>query len=847
MYDHQKIEKKWQERWEKGKTFSPQMARAEKPFYNLMMFPYPSGEGLHVGHTYAFGGADAYGRYKRLQGYQVFEPMGFDAFGIHSENFAIKKGLHPTELIAKTTAYFREKQMKRYGGMWDWSRQVDTTRPEYYRWTQWLFVQLFKAGLAERKKQLLNWCPSCKTVLSDEQVEAKEGQNVCERCKTVVERKETEQWFFKITDYADRLLDYHGTKWPQTTRQMQMNWIGKSTGARLAFEVKGSGEKIEVFTTRPDTLFGVTFLVLAPEHRLAKEWKKTGEKKAEITAYLTAVANKTEVDREAAKEKTGVFSGFWAINPVNGKKVPVWIADYVLPGYGTGAIMGVPAHDQRDWAFAKKFGLEILPVIESVPAIDYEKESWEGEGRLINSGEWTGWRMTGEIEKVFAWLEKKGLGKRETQFKLRDWCISRQRYWGPPIPMVYCEMCAKQGKSWWTTNEAQEWEKKRKISKERLSLLKKELAGWYPVAETDLPVELPYLSDYQPKGEGKSPLAGVKKFVETSCPECGKPARRETDVSDTFLDSAWYFLRYPSTEFNDRPFDRERTEKWLPVQMYIGGNEHACLHLLYTRFVTMALHDLGYLGFEEPFERFFAHGLIIKDGAKMSKSRGNVINPEKYIEGYGADALRMYLLFLGPIKQGGDFRDAGIKGTERFLRRFYRLAVLAVDRQGEIAPELEKKLHRTIKKMGGDFGKLHFNTAIAALMELVNVWQDNEKGANRELVGTVARLVAPVMPHLAEELWEMAGGKFSVLDSGWPEFSEKKLEEAEVMVAVQINGKLRGELKLSAEQAKFAGEKETAAVLALMKQQEKLKGYLEGKEIKKAVFVPGRLISLVTN
>ncbi|MCJ7827656.1 class I tRNA ligase family protein, partial [Patescibacteria group bacterium] len=553
MYDHKKIEPKWQKKWADKKTFEPDLANAEKPFYNLMMFPYPSAAGLHVGHTYAFGGADAYGRFKRLQGYTVFEPMGFDAFGIHSENFAIKQGIHPVELIEKTTTYYRENQMKRYGGMWDWSHEVNTTKPEYYRWTQWIFIQLFKAGLAERKKQALNWCPSCKTVLSDEQVETQpkaspsggqvqSEQNVCERCKTVVERRQTEQWFFKITDYAEKLLDYHETDWSETTKAMQTNWIGRSEGAKIHFSIVNHSDwEIEVYTTRPDTLFGATFFVLAPEHPLVSKIVQSvsSERNKQIVSYLKQVASRSEVDREAAKEKTGVDTGLKITNPVNGALIPVFIADYVLMGYGTGAIMGVPAHDQRDWDFAKKYDLEVTPVLRGKEDWDYSQGSWNGQGELINSGEWDGWLIPDQIGKVTSWLQRRGLGEESVQFKLRDWCISRQRYWGPPIPMVFCAKCGAQDHSWFNGSEGKKQARRLKKRKQ-FSRLAKSMAGWFPVNESQLPVKLPYVDDYQPKGEGMSPLAQVGEFFETKCPRCGGKAVRETDVSDTFLDSAWY-------------------------------------------------------------------------------------------------------------------------------------------------------------------------------------------------------------------------------------------------------------------------------------------------------------------
>jgi len=861
MYDYQKIEKKWQKRWSKEKTFEPDMDQAKKPFYNLMMFPYPSAEGLHVGHTYTFGGADAYGRFKRLQGNDVFEPMGFDAFGIHSENFAIKKGLHPKELIAKTTAYFREQQMKPYGGMWDWSRQVDTTQPEYYQWTQWLFVKFFKNGLVERKKASLNWCPWCKTVLSDEQVETKEGKNVCERCKTAVERKETEQWFFKITDYAQRLLDYHGTIWPKSTREIQTNWIGRSEGINIDYEIEGNEEKVTCFTTRPDTNFGATFIVLAPEHPLVLKITKR-ENLDQVKRYIEKTNQKSEIERIAeGREKTGVFTGSYAINNLNGKRMPIWVSDFVLMTVGTGAVVGVPGHDLRDFEFAQRFNLPIVRVVAGSDGdrtpIARPEQVQEKEGVIIHSEFLNGLDIHQATREIIDYFEEKRWGKRTVTYRLRDWCVSRQRYWGPPIPMIYCQKCAKSGKSWFNAGPTHRIlrgllrdpsEGKSLLSSERRDELAKKMPGWYPVDENDLPVKLPYLKDYQPKGKGKSPLVQDKQFYAVSCPKCGQPACRETDVSDTFLDSAWYFLRYPSvrsSKANQIPWDPKLTKKWLPVDMYIGGNEHACLHLLYSRFVTMALYDLGSLSFQEPFKRFFAHGLIIKDGAKMSKSRGNVINPEEYIKKFGADALRMYLLFLGPIDQGGDFRDTGIQGTVRFLNRLYQLAVEAANKEGQLDKVLERKLHKTIKKTGSDLEKLKFNTAIAALMELANTWQGQRESANKKLVEIIARLICPFAPYLAEEFWHMTGGKFSVLDSGWPEYDPRLIREDQVIIVVQINGKLRDKLEVNRKIAEFGSEKDKEMILKLLQKSAKLQKYFGGKKIKKTIFVARKLVNFV--
>jgi len=646
MYEPTTTEQKWQGLWAERRTNEPDLDGAEHPYYNLMMFPYPSAEGLHVGNLYAFTGADFHGRYRRLRGLDVFQPIGFDAFGIHSENYALKVNVHPMELIPRSIQTFT-RQLERAGIMYDWSHTVTTTDPDYYRWTQWIFLQLFKAGLAEKKEAPVNWCPSCKTVLANEQVE--DGK--CERCGTEVGQRLLSQWFFRITDYTEKLLaNLDWIDWSDSTLTAQRNWIGRSDGALLRFRLAAEpGEMIEVFTTRPDTLFGATFMVLAPEHPLVDSLT-TDERRTEVSAYRDAAAAVDLVERRKTddKTKTGVFTGGYAVNPATGQKVPVWIADYVLMEYGTGAIMAVPAHDQRDFEFARQFGLEIRPVVappdlakaaKDPTAVELELgdqafvEHAEGE-RLINSGEFSGLTAVEGGERIVATLSEQGLGEPQVNYRLHDWCISRQRYWGPPIPIIYCDAC-----------------------------------GTVPVPEEDLPVLLPHVDQFKPGDDGIAPLAKAESFYRATCPACGGEARRETDVSDTFLDSAWYFLRYPSTDFDDRPIDAARTDRWLPVDMYIGGEEHAVLHLLYSRFITMALHDLGHVPFAEPYERFRKHGLIIREGAKMSKSKGNVVNPDEYIDRYGADTFRTYLMFLGPYQEGGDFREAGIAGPQRFLSR----------------------------------------------------------------------------------------------------------------------------------------------------------------------------------
>ncbi|PYP08208.1 MAG: leucine--tRNA ligase [Gemmatimonadetes bacterium] len=676
-YDPASLEAKWQARWAERHTNEPDLDRAARPFYNLMMFPYPSAEGLHVGNMFAFTGADIYGRFKRLQGYDVFEPMGFDAFGIHSENYALTIGTNPAKLIPQNIATFR-RQLRRFGGMYDWRHELSTTDPAYYKWTQWLFLQLFKAGLAYKKRAAVNWCPKDKTVLANEQVI--DGR--CERCDTPVEQRFLDQWFFRITNFAERLLDnQHNLDWSSSTVLLQRNWIGRSEGAELIFETP-SGKKITVFTTRPDTVFGATYLVLAPEHPLVDELTAV-EQRSAVKAYQRDVQSKDIVSRRVGdKTKTGVFIGSYARNPATGEAIPIWIADYVLMEYGTGAIMAVPAHDKRDFEFATQFKLPIRQVVavegETLPSVSEN-------GVLINSGAFDGAPCLEGARKIVAWLSGRGLATPRVQYRLHDWCISRQRYWGPPIPIIYCEQC-----------------------------------GVVPVPEKDLPVELPLIEDFRPDDTGVSPLARHEEWYFVKCPECGGQARRETDVSDTFLDSAWYHLRYPSTEFHDRPFDAARTKQWLPVSSYIGGNEHAVLHLLYARFICLVLHDLGHLHFDSPYPKFRAHGLIIKDGAKMSKSRGNVVVPDTYIQQWGADAFRMYLMFLGPFQDGGDFRDSGIVGQRRFLEKVWALAHEAAEAKSAPVPALEQKLHRTIRKVSADTEALQYNTAIAAMMEYVN-------------------------------------------------------------------------------------------------------------------------------
>jgi len=817
-YNPAVVERKWQARWDEQGVNSwtdDALLTAQKPFYNLMMFPYPSAEGLHVGNIYAFTGADIYGRFKRLQGFSVFEPIGFDAFGIHSENFALKQGVHPSELIPRNIERFT-RQLRRVGLMYDWDHTVDTTDPSYYRWTQWIFLQLYKNGLAEKKAAPVNWCPSCNTVLANEQVVGGE----CERCGTPVEMRFLSQWFFRITDYAGRLLEnLKWIDWSETTRKAQENWIGRSEGAELEFpiarqkvaedrhaaaQIHPEKPVIRVFTTRPDTVFGATYMVLAPEHPLV-ERITTDDRREAVDAYRKQASAQDLVTRKKTdKTKTGVDTGARAVNPATGQEIPVWIADYVLMEYGTGAIMAVPGHDERDFEFATQFNLPIVRVVaaEGEDASTPLTEAYTGPGRLVNSGQFDGMEVEESKRAVTAWLAGKGLAEARVNYRLHDWTISRQRYWGPPIPILYCDQC-----------------------------------GTVPVPEDQLPVLLPQIADYKPDASGVSPLARHEEWYITECPSCGGKARRETDVSDTFLDSAWYFLRYPSARRDDVPFDPAVTRHWLPVNSYIGGNEHAVLHLLYARFVTMALKDFGLIGFEEPFVRFRAHGLIIKEGAKMSKSRGNVVVPDDYIAHWGADTIRTYLMFLGPYQEGGDFRDQGLTGPYNFLNRLWD-TVLSSE-EGPIDPAVEQKLHATIKKVTDDTEALSYNTAIAAMMEYLNTVRAGGRTPERAAVEPLVRLIAPYAPHVAEELWERLGNADSIFrTAAWPEYDAAKAVADTVEFVVQVNGKVRARMAMS------RGITEDAARDAALA-DEHVRRFIDGKQVRKTIFVPDRLLNLV--
>lgn len=875
-YEPKSIEPKWQSKWQQKKLYQPRLDSAKlkashdaaskkeksveaklaskrttgEPFYNLMMFPYPSAEGLHVGGIYTFGGVDVYGRFKRMMGYEVFEPMGLDGFGIHSENHAIKTKTHPVDHAKRTEENFY-RQLHATGNGYAWDNKVETYNPEYYRWTQWIFVQLFKSGLAYRKNSPVNFCPSCMTVLSDEQV----IDGHCERCDSVVEKKALEQWFFKITDYAERLLqNIEHLDWTEKVRIAQRNWIGKKEGINITYKVDGSKETITVFTTRPDTNFGATFIALAPEHPLALKIT-TKDRQKDVKAYIEKSLNKSEIERAAeGKEKTGAFTGAYAINQLTGYKMPIWISDFVLGGFGTGALVGVPGHDKRDFQFAQKFGIEIIRVVKGTDgdqsAVTSIEQVQEEAGEMINSGFLNGMNIHDATHKIMDYIESQEYGKREVTYHLRDWLISRQRYWGPPIPMIYCEDCAQNGKSWFTTSEGTR-NKELGISSD----VKRDMAGWYP--EENLPVELPYVEDFKPMGTGKAPLANYPEFYEVACPECGKKARRETDVSDTFLDSAWYFLRYLATDLQYIPFPtnekkakefadatKEEIEhavtrqSWLPVTSYIGGAEHSVLHLLYARFVTMALHDMGYLDFEEPFSRFYAHGLIIKDGAKMSKSKGNVINPDEYIGKYGADTLRTYLLFLGPFNQGGDFRDTGIEGMHRFIKRIWTLFQDQGKSSSEPSDEGIRMMHETIKGVSDDLENLRFNTAIAKLMTWYNFLAKQQSVSKVEL-DTYLQLFAPFAPHMTEELWAELGNAFSIHKSVWPEYDPKYLVKDMLTVAVQVNGKLRATVEIA------ASDKDNKTLVEEQARSDADVARFLTAEPKKIIYVSGKILNFV--
>ncbi len=815
-YLFKEIEPKWQEYWDKIKLFHADLSGYKDKYYCLMMFPYPSSS-LHVGHGRNYIIGDAVARYKMMKGLNVLTPMGWDAFGLPAENAAIKDNVHP-HVSTERNIITMKRQMRQWGVGYDWDKEVNSSRLEYYRWTQWIFLQLFKKGLAYKKKAAVNWCPSCNTVLANEQV----VNGGCERCDTKVAQKELEQWFFKITAYTERLLgDLDKLKeWPGRVKIMQRNWIGRSEGVQIDFSLVGGNEKLSCFTTRVDTIYGATYMVLAPENPLISELIADVKNKDEIMAFVKRVREESINKRaEAGVEKEGIFTGRFIINPMTNEKIPLWIANYVLMEYGTGAVMAVPTHDQRDFEFAKKYSLAMKVVIDNPksPLKESEmKEAYIEEGIMKNSPPFDGITNKEAMEKIADYMESKKIGKRTIHYKLRDWLISRQRYWGAPIPIIYCDKC-----------------------------------GIQPVPEKDLPVLLPEDVEFKPHGE--SPLKAVKSFVETKCPKCGKPARRESDTMDTFVDSSWYYLRYLSSKDGKRAFDSKIVNRWLPVDQYIGGVEHAIMHLLYSRFVTKVLHDLKLVNFDEPFGRLFTQGMIIKDGAKMSKSKGNVVSPDELIERYGADTLRLYTLFIGPPEKDAEWNDRGVEGAYRFLKRLYRLvcdiledkkAQSAEKKEDEQDEELRRMTHATIKKVTNDMEKdFHFNTAISSVMELVNriylaVGKKKKRESIKEAVKVAIILLSPFVPHICEELWRGIGEKDSIFRAEWPSYKEKMLKTETITIVAQVNGKVRNRFTVPVD----ATEKELREIIL---KDAGIKKWTEDKPPKKFIVVPNKLVNIV--
>ena len=799
QYNHTAIEKKWRENWAKN-PINVNDGKKEK-YYCLDMFPYPSGSGLHVGHWRGYVISDVWSRYQLLKGKYVIHPMGWDAFGLPAENYAIKMGVHPAKSTAENIKNIK-RQIGEIAAIYDWDMEVNTTDPNFYKWTQWIFVQMFKKGLAYEKEFPINWCPSCKTGLANEEV----VNGCCERCGTAVTKKNLRQWMLKITAYAERLLnDLDKLDWPEKVKKMQSEWIGKSYGAEVDFPVEGSEDKITVYTTRPDTLHGATFMVLAPEHALAKSLA-TDETREAVEKYIFDASMKSNVDRLQDKEKTGVFTGSYAVNPLNGAKVPIWLSDYVLADYGTGAIMCVPAHDDRDFEFATKFGIPIIQVIaKDGKEIENMTEAYtEASGTMINSGEWNGMESSVLKKEAPEMIEKMGIGRKTVNYKLRDWVFSRQRYWGEPIPIIHCPKC-----------------------------------GNVPVPEDQLPLTLPEVDSYQPTGTGESPLAAIDEWVNTTCPCCGAPAKRETNTMPQWAGSSWYFLRYVDSKNNEALVSKEKADKYLPVDMYIGGVEHAVLHLLYSRFYTKFLHDIGVVDFDEPFKKLFNQGMITgKNGIKMSKSKGNVVSPDDLVRDYGCDSLRLYELFVGPPELDAEWDDRGIEGVSRFLNRFYNLVMTSKDQDIKETKEMVKLRHKLVYDIEQRFEQFSLNTVISGFMEYNNKFIElakKEGGIDKETLKTFVTLLAPFAPHLGEELWRELGGTDSVFHSTWPECDTEAMKDDEVEIAVQINGKTRGVVALPADV-----DKETALAAGKEAVKDKLTG-----NIVKEIYVPGKIINIV--
>ncbi len=803
-YNHKEIEQKWRKHWAEHPV---NVNDGKKPkYYCLDMFPYPSGNGLHVGHWRGYVISDVWSRYKMLNGYYLIHPMGWDAFGLPAENYAIKMGVHPRKSTAENVKNIK-RQINEISAIYDWDMEVNTTDPEFYKWTQWIFVKMFKAGLAYEKQMPINWCPSCKTGLANEEV----VDGCCERCGSKVTKKNLKQWMLKITKYADRLLeDLDRLEWPEKVKKMQTDWIGRSYGAEVDFAVEGHDKKVTVYTTRPDTLYGATFMVLAPEHEMAKELA-TDETREAVEDYIFKASMKSSVDRLQDKEKTGVFTGSYAINPLNNEKIPIWLSDYVLADYGTGAIMCVPAHDDRDFEFAKKFDIPVIQVIaKDGKEIENMTEAYtEASGTMINSGDWNGMESSVLKKEAPAMIEKMGFGRKTVNYKLRDWVFSRQRYWGEPIPIVHCEKC-----------------------------------GAVPVPEEELPLLLPEVESYQPTGTGESPLADITDWVNTTCPCCGGPAKRETNTMPQWAGSSWYFLRYVDNKNDKELVSKEKASKYLPVDMYIGGVEHAVLHLLYSRFYTKFLYDIGVIDFDEPFTKLFNQGMVCgRDkvtgaATKMSKSLGNIVSPDDIVRDYGCDALRLYELFIGPPELDSIWDDRGLDGIYRFINRFWKLAIDSKDKDIKPTEETERLRHKLVMDITKRLEAFSLNTVVSGFMEYNNKMYDIAKkqgGIDRELIETMTILLAPFTPHVASEIWEQYGHEGSIFEERWPEFDEGKTVENTAEIAVQINGKTKGTLVISLDSSKdevIAAAKESIA--------DKLTG-----NIVKEIYVPGRIVNIV--
>jgi len=808
-YNPQEIEKKWQAKWATDHIYEATEDRSRPKFYALTMLPYTSGD-LHIGHWYAMAPSDVYARFKRMQGYNVLHPMGFDAFGLPAENAAINHGIHPYDWTMRNVEHMRH-QLKGIGAIYDWNREVISCLPEYYRWTQWFFLKFYHAGLAYRAKAPVNWCPSCQTVLANEQVVS---GGFCERCGSQVTKKDLEQWFFKITRYAEELLDFSHIDWPERIKTMQRNWIGRSEGAEISFKLEHEGiesKELRVFTTRPDTIFGATFFLLAPEHPLVLQLTTPG-RRGEVEEYIAWCRRQSEYERAAMdREKTGAFLGSYVVNRLSGEKIPIWITDYVSLTYGTGAVMGVPAHDERDFEFARKFNLPVRTVIAPPDWAGEElMESYSGTGMMVNSGEFSGLFSEQGSCAICDLLENKGWGKRAVTYRIRDWLISRQRYWGAPIPMVYCNKC-----------------------------------GIVPVPEKDLPVLLPPNAEFKPTGE--SPLKHCQSFANTTCPRCSGPAQREVDTMDTFMCSNWYFLRYTNPKIDNAPFEAEKLEYWLPVDLYTGGAEHAVMHLLYARFFIKAIRDMGLVDFDEPFTRLFNQGTIIYLGDKMSKSKGNVIAPDEYVAELGADAVRAYLMFIGPWELGGEWSDSGLVGISRWLNRTWSL--IESDYTSEVVERAAEKellhvIHKTIKKVSEDLEKFRFNTMLASLMEFTNYLLKIQELGHvsvllwQEAITYLLLLLAPTAPHLAEELWVRTGHSYSIHSQAWPNWDEELVKEERVTLVIEVNGKLRDRLLVPVSITEAEAKE-----LALGR--EKIMAHTTGKEIHKIIYVPGRVVNIV--